>query len=319
MLQKRDEPGAIRVDGMLHPQLVSDGFTRLRPGAYVDDAAWAALFTEDRLRLLNRAVWSALQNEKRALTHLSAAVEHGLPLYRTHSDKVDMALPETATRRNGSHLQRHHVPLPDEDVTVLDGMRVTTLDRTVYDIIRSVSLEAAVVAFDAALHRVAWDDETNEYDAVAAEEFRKKVVKRIQRHPGARGIRQARFVADFADGRAGSPGESVSRLWMWELGVPAPQLQFRVQLAANTYALLDFAWPALGKWGEFDGALKYDDPRIRAGRSVDEVLAQQAARQTAIERVTTWTCERWGTPQLTTIAEFAKVLRCAGLLPGAAD
>ncbi len=60
------------------------------------------------------------------------------------------------------------------------------------------------------------------------------------------GIIQARFVTRFADGRAQLPGESVSRLWMAQLGIRKPELQYRVALGGGKYALLDFAWPDAG-------------------------------------------------------------------------
>ena len=103
---------------------------------------------------------------------------------------------------------------------------------------------------------------------------------------------------------------------MWQLGVPTPELQWRVELPSGHYALLDFAWPALQKWGECDGRIKYTDPLMLAGRTSEQVIAEQVTRQTAVERATRWTCDRWGSPELGTIAEFARFLRSVGLLPG---
>jgi len=309
---------SVRVGWMPHPLVDTENVTRLRPGVFVLDAAWACLFVEDRLRVRTRAAWPAFKNERATVTHLSAAALHDLPLYRLHDDRVDIGLPAGARRRKASGTKRHHVPLPDRDVTVIDGIRVTTLARTVYDVIRTVSLEAAVVVFDAALHKAAWDSDTNTYDTDAAERFRDAVRMRIAERPGARGLKQARFVAEFADGRSGSPHESVSRLWMWELGVPTPELQYRVDLPGDRYALLDFAWPALRKWGESDGQVKYTDPVLLAGRTAEEVMELQAERQAAVEQATKWTCHRWGTAALVDLPEFARYMRTAGLLQGRA-
>ena len=309
---------SVRAGWMPHPLVAAENVTRLRPGVYVLDAAWLRLFVEDRLRVRTRAAWPAFSNERATITHLSAAALHDLPLYRVRDDRVDIGLPAGARRRRAAGTKRHHVPLPELDVTIVDGIRVTTLERTVYDVIRMVSLEAAVVVFDAALHQIAWDTETNTYDEDAAERFREAIRLRVRSHPGARGIKQARFVAEFADGRSGSPHESVSRLWMWELGAPTPELQYRVELPDGRYALLDFAWPTLAKWGESDGQIKYTDPRLLAGRTPHEVLELQERRQAAVELATKWTCHRWGSAALTDLPEFAQYLRAAGLLPGRA-
>src|SRR3546814_7568878 len=101
-------------------------------------------------------------------------------------------------------------PLLPEDVTEREGLLVTSLPRTIVDVIRTVSTEAAIAYFDAALRLVAWRGH-GRYDGEAAERFRAEIVARLEAMPGARGIRQARVVASFADGRAQLPGESVSR------------------------------------------------------------------------------------------------------------
>ena len=82
-------------------------------------------------------------------------------------------MPGRHTRRNSRDVVRHHLPLESPDVEVVDGLRVTTLERTVYDVIRTASLETAVVCFDAALRRVAWDERAHEYSPYAARDCAK--------------------------------------------------------------------------------------------------------------------------------------------------
>lgn len=281
-------------------------------GARARTTEWDALFAEGRLKTRAHAVADRAENPSATCSHTTAAALHGLPLYRTRSDRVHLIVPGRHTRRDSRDAVRHHLPLPDEDVEVIDGLRVTTLARTVYDVIRMVSLEAAVACFDAALRLVAWDDDEKAYDAYAAAVFRADVVRRISRSAGARGIRQARFVAEFADGRAQLPGESVSRLWMWQLGMPDPQLQRRVELEAGRFALLDFAWPALGRWAEFDGEVKYTDADLLRGRTAEEVRTDQTLRERAVKRATGWRVDRWGFEQMSTIDAFASHLRALG-------
>lgn len=287
--------------------------TRVRTGAFVLADEWGELFSEGRLRTRALAAWPRQRARSAVLSHCTAASFHRLPLYRVRSDRIDVIEPTRHPRRNGRDIVRHQLPLPAEDVVTIDGLRVTSLDRTVYDVIRSVSLEAAVAVFDAALRTVAWDDTDNSYDVDAAERMRAGVVVRIKANSGARGIRQARFVAEFADGRAQLPGESVARLWMWQLGVPTPILQHRVELPGGRYALLDFAWPDAGRWAEFDGEAKYTDPELMGSRTAEQVMARQSEREALIRAATRWTCDRWGFAEMPSIEAFARHLRAIGL------
>lgn len=290
--------------------------TRLRRGACVLSSEWEELFTEGRLRTRVAAIEPHIENPSATVALQSAAAMHGLPVYRASSDRVDLIVPGRTTRHNSSDVIRHHMALSENDVVIVDGCRVTSLERTVYDVIRLVSLEAALVCFDAALRLIAWNAGTNAYDVEAAERFRRLVCRRVEGNAGARGIRQARFVTDFADGRAQLPGESVSRLWMWQLGLPRPELQYRVDFPNGSYVLLDFAWPRLSRWAEFDGLAKYRDDEILAGRSVEDVLRSQARRERKTRAFTGWRCDRWGFEAMPTIDVFAAHLRSLGLYAG---
>ena len=278
-------------------------------------ADWDALFGEGRLRTLAHAVAARAENESAANSHTTAAALHGLSLYRTRTDRVHLIVPGSHTRKNSRDVIRHHLPLDSTEVDVIDGLRVTTLERTVYDVIRTASLETAVVCFDAALRRVAWDEGAREYTPSAAGGLRDVVMNRIATNTGARGIRQARFVAGFADGRAQLPGESVSRLWMWQLGMPPPELQWRVDLGAGRFALLDFAWPQLRRWAEFDGEIKYTDPEMLNGRTAEQVRESQDLRERAVRRATGWRVDRWGFDRMHTLDAFARYLRGLGFTP----
>jgi hypothetical protein len=294
----------------VRPRVAVDAAVLLRVhrGAYVLEREWSDLFGDARLRTRAHAVQELTRVETGVYAYATAAALHGLPLYKVRSDRVDVICADVRGRRSAAGVRRHHVPVPDDDVVELEGLRATSLERTVYDVIRLESFETAVMVMDAALHAVAWDDIHNTYDSAADSEFRAGVRRRVIAHAGARGIRQARFVVEFADGRAGSPGESLSRLWCWQLGVPDPVLQYRVEFADGTYALLDLCWPGLGRWAEFDGLIKYTDPSLLAGRSSEDILRAQDARQQRVESATQWRCDRWGFEQMTSIDEFARFL-----------
>jgi hypothetical protein len=243
---------------------------------------------------------------------VSAAAEWDLPIWRADDASVHVLDASANPARSRADVICHRGALPDGDVVVRDGLRVTSLPRTVYDVIRTETAERAVAVCDGALRIVAWRG-PGRYDEDAAEVFRAELCRRIDVAPGARGIRQARFVAEFADGRAQLPGESVSRLWMHQLGVAAPELQREVVVAGGR-AYPDFSWPQLRRFGEFDGDGKYTDPALNEGRTVREVLRAQREREGAVIAATEWAPLRWGSEKLTTIATFESFLRAQHLL-----
>jgi very-short-patch-repair endonuclease len=153
--------------------------------------------------------------------------------------------------------------LPDAHVTEVMGVPSSTGSRTVVDLARWVSFRGGVVVADSALRLGV---ERHQLTSVARD---------CARWPG---IRRARDVIEFADGRAASPLESVSRVVFHELGLPAPELQMTVARDewGNPRIIVDFCWPELGVVGEADGLLKYDeqlDPRRTSLR--DEKLRQE--------------------------------------------
>ena len=112
------------------------------------------------------------------------------------------------------------------------------------------------------------------------------------------GVRRARAVIEFADGRAASPLESVSRVVFRDLGLPPPELQVTVARDqwGNPRIIVDFCWPEFGVVGEADGLLKYDDDPD--GRS----LRAEKLRQEEIEAlgyiVVRWTWDDiWRRPE----------------------
>ncbi len=289
--------------------------TRLGRGAFARTDEWESLFSDGRLRTRVQMVQQRLGPSLSVFSHFAALAEHGLPVFGVTGDRVDLIVPSKTTRHGAADVRRHQHPLSDADVTAIEGVAVTSLERTIFDVIRVGSLETAVVAFDAALRHLAWSEKTNTYDQEIAREFTDAVSRRICEHSGARGIRQARFVTDFADGRAQLPGESLMRLRAWQVNLPAPLLQHRVDFGDHGYALLDAAFPGLHRWLEFDGAVKYSDDAMLAGRTVDEVLSDQRRRQSRVEQVTMWRCDHVVWSNVVTIDAFVAFQREISLYP----
>ncbi|NHC15389.1 type IV toxin-antitoxin system AbiEi family antitoxin domain-containing protein [Motilibacter deserti] len=209
-------------------------------------------------------------------SHASAAVLHGLPLLRL-PEGVDL------TTDTGAHLARrgyrlHVAPLPVEHRdTAAHGVSRTALARTVVDVARRLPLEEAVVVADAALA----SGKVSRAEVAAVLEW-------MQRWPGTAA---ARRTLDSADPRSESPGESLGRVRIVELGY-AVDLQVRVSGLSGRVYRVDFVIDGI-VIGEFDGKAKYTDPAMLRGRDPSAVLVAEKLRQEDLEDAG-WPVVRFG-------------------------
>ncbi|MDL5352045.1 hypothetical protein [Microbacterium sp. zg-YB36] len=274
---------------------------------------YASLYAEEQHRIAVATTARAMRTDGAVFSHASAVVVHGLPLFRTRPRRVHVTMRAGAATRSHPLVFRHRDSLAEEDIVLVDGLLVTSLERTIIDAIRSLRLEAALVVADAGLRRVAWNEETQTYDEDAAERFRARLWQRVFRMPGARGIRQARWVLELADGRAESPGETVGRLYLLMLGFAQPRLQVSVPGPSRGSFRLDAGLEDVAYWWEFDGLVKYTDPAMTGGRTPAEVLKRQQWRQDWITATTGWPFTRCGWEHLDSLTAFAAKLKADGV------
>jgi hypothetical protein len=83
-------------------------------------------------------------------------------------------------------------------------------------------------------------------------------------------------------------------------------------------ARLDFAWPDLGVWVEFDGRVKYERLRKEGERASDVVLRERD-RERMISRLTGWRCVRIAWSDLADPARLAHSVRSELLRPQVAS
>ena len=221
--------------------LVRDGtWTRIRPGAYVDTQV-LEIADVGRTRALARiaALRSQLASDT-VVSHTSAALLWGLPTLRTPA-VTHVVQPFRARAGARTDLMRHRCELAPDDVVLLHGIRVTSLERTVVDCATSEPVRGGVVVADAALHRGA---------------DRERCERMLASLPGRRGVVRARLALEFADDGAESAGESLARLALLEVGVPRPQTQVPVATHLGTF-WADLGWLAERLLVEYDGRGKY--------------------------------------------------------------
>jgi hypothetical protein len=247
------------------------------------------------------------------MSHSSAAVLWQLPLYAIRCARVHMTCGTPSRISSAPDVRRHFAPLPADDVVTVRGIRCTSLSRTVFDLIRTLPPEAAVAVADAAERMMA--ERLREWDQDAVVSWRRQLAVRLQAAGGARGIRQARWVAEFADGRAQLPGESVSRLQLWRLGFAPADLQVPVEGPGESMYFVDFGLSDVRSFGEFDGRTKYLDEVMRSGRTLEQVLLEEKQREDWIRGRTHWRLARWGSEHITTPHALAARLAAFGIRP----
>jgi hypothetical protein len=270
---------------------------------------WRDLWPESQHLAHVLAVARDARGSMPVFSHVSAAVLWGLPLFGVKSEHVHVTLGDVA-RHCASDVLRHEGALPEPDVAVVGGLRCTSLERTVYDLMRTLPPEAALVAADAALAQIGGG--FREFDDDASRHWVERMRGRVNRS-SARGVRQARRVVDLADGRAQLPLESVSRYRLHQLGFARPRLQVPVPAPGRGHFWLDMALDDVDAFVECDGKSKYLEEGLRRTRTLEEVLLEEKEREDWIRGTTGRRVLRWGHEHVRSPQALASRLRAFGI------
>jgi len=221
------------------------------------------------------------------VSHVSAAVVHGLPFWHSEMPAVHITRDRSAKARRGPRLQAHRAVIYQDEVCVVGGLRVTSIARTVVDCARLLPFDNAVVLADAALRR----------GLVG----RVDLERQLRRHARVPGARSADAVVAFADGRSSGVGTSRSRVLFRNAGLPPPELRFVVPDLADVAGAgsagseSDFGYPLDRVLGEFDGWEEFGrllEPAPPDWRRELVVAAERARHERLVAagwRVVRWT------------------------------
>lgn len=238
------------------------------PRLYAEAGYWNSLGAKDQALHIVRGL--ARIHPSWVFCFLSAALVHGLevswylPLRTAHiaSDNT----------RVSPGVMRHAVgPI---DCVEVDGVRVSTLPRTVFDCARSLSLPLALAVADSGSRLCAGGR-----DRLASE------VRAVGTHKTA--AARARAVMGLANPLSENGGESYARAVMLESGFATPELQVGIPdpLTGTVSYRGDFLWrearggPVVG---ELDGRSKTDDALLLSGMTTSGALRQERLRESRI-------------------------------------
>lgn len=144
-------------------------------------------------------------------------------------------------------LRTYDMRLHPNEFVDLGEMRITTVERTAFDVARRGRLDDAVARLDALGNATGFTADD--------------LVSFADRHRGARGLRQLRAALDLYDPGAQSPKETWLRLLIIRFGYPRPQTQIPVLSAYGCRQYyLDMGWEDIKLPVEYDGEQHRVDP-----------------------------------------------------------
>lgn len=280
-------------DEVARAGLRAGGLIRVYRGAYVrvidDEPRWQH---RQRIALARAVAIHDLAKSDCVISHGSAALLHGCWIWqldaRTHT------LQATRTGMRPEKLRRRHLlrgDLNSDEVVRINGVRATSLERTILDCARHLRPGEALVIADSAL-RILLRPDREDRASIEAElrEIRRSLAYRVL-EIGGHGVKRALALIEHASPWSESPYESVVRWIAISRGLPPPILQYPIDTQRGRY-YADMAWELPLRDGrrrtllvEVDGQTKYSSQDADGYRADFEVLRAEKLREDAIREV----------------------------------
>jgi hypothetical protein len=250
---------------------------RVRHGSYVFDDTWRNLDEREQHLVVCAAVLRTARTGA-VLSHVSAVAAFGLPLWELPLDEVHLTRLDRYAGRSEAGVHQHRGRLAPADTATANGLPVTCAARTALDLTTMTDVQHAMPVLCEMLRRglVTKQSLIAEYEAM--------------RH--VPGTLVSGLAIHLSDERLESVGECRSWHMFYCAFLPMPQPQYEVfDRWGVLIGRVDFAWPELGLFVEFDGKEKYLKYR-REGESVIDAVRREKRREEQLCRVTGWRCIR---------------------------
>jgi hypothetical protein len=200
----------------------------------------------------------------------SAAAWFGAP-FAPALDPVVVLVPPESTWRGPKGVHVHRTTVPPSDVTTVeDDIRVTTPQRTAWEIATLETVPNAVALLDGLVRA----------GHLTEEQLRAMAIEGKGRWRASR----AMVVMPLVDGRSQSPPESWTRVACVRAGLPVPVPQYVVIEGGEFLGKVDLAWPEARLIVEYEGPHHFDEAKRRED---DERYRRLAAAGWTIIRLTT--------------------------------
>ena len=276
---------------------------RVHRGAYVPAEQWRQLDRHERYRRQVMAAGLASRGRP-ILSHQSAAALWRIPIIGMWPSLVHVLTTPAAGTRKENGFYRHATLIDDADIVEFEGVRLTSFARTLIDLARDTSFASAVAGLDWSLRspspgappRIVIGELQEYFDTQDWTRNRRKVHRALE----------------FASPLADTPGESLSRVIIHELGFPQPSLQVRIVDRNGLAGISDFGWEGIRLLGEFDGLVKYTRGMAKPGESIEQIVIREKVREDRM-RATGRGMTRWLWSDLLAVRPFYEQLLAAGL------
>jgi hypothetical protein len=246
---------------------------RIRHGAYTFVDVWSPADEIERHRLRAHAVLRS-HRSRLALSHTSAAVEHGLRLFEPDLRRIHVTSLDRPLARTTHDVVYHERACTEDDLALVGTSLVVKPVRAGLEAASLTNVAGGLVILDSVV-----DLELGTLDEIHRE---------FERISGSPYSRKLQITVRLTRKGAQTLAETLARHLMWEQHLPEPVLQFEVRDEwGNLIGITDFAWPEHGVLGEFDGMSKYGRLR-REGETPGQAVEREKTREDALRARTGW-------------------------------
>ncbi len=217
-------------------------------------------------------------NTSVVLSHASSLPFTVAPLWGFDLSVVHMTRDDGLGGRRERGVRRHSGQLVDGDVVETHGLRVMAPIRASLEATMLGSAEAGLVVVNHFLHRGDFD----------LESLRARYELSMDCWPNSL---PTDLVLRLANPLMESVAETRTDYFCFMRGLPRPVPQYEVFDNGVLVARLDFAFPDLGFWIEFDGRVKYER-HLKPGESPVDAVLREKRREEMVTELTGWRCLR---------------------------
>lgn len=191
-----------------------------------------------------------------------------LPPWLADSTELHLSKPRSlpSVRRKG--VFGHTVLAREDEIELVDGIRLSTRSRTWLDLARVLPLHDLVSMGDQLVRvpRVDFEGRTEPYDTIAG------LRMLVGRHPNLQGIVRAREALDLMRVGADSAPESLLRLAIADAGLPEPGLQVPLRAGDTRSPSADLGYRHRRLAIQYDGGHHLGDAQILSDRRRDRAF-----------------------------------------------
>jgi very-short-patch-repair endonuclease len=172
------------------------------------------------------------------LSHHTGAALWGIRSYSGGAIHVTVSHKSTSTKR----IRRHSSVVPPDERALEEGIPVTSVHRTIFDLAATASVDEVVAMIKEAEYLNRWD--------------RVSLPDLLERYPGKRGSRKVRFalqrLEEEPSGQKRSKLETRFAPFLRRYRLPLPRFNDWILLGAKRFQV-DCHWPQRGRIVELDG------------------------------------------------------------------